>query len=102
MEGAGRPPGEPVEPLWAALGEHGWATQYMHLHRRRGRLERALAWIAQGAAARLPTMLVDMYARAAQQHGSAAAQIGAIMDCLMQSPQPGEAGADRQQVRAVA
>jgi hypothetical protein len=98
MEGAGRPPGEPVENLWAVLGEHGWSTQYMHLHNRRGFLERALLWCAQAAAARLPETLQSMYARAVGQRARAATQIAAIVASLSLTAEAGGPEADSAQV----
>jgi hypothetical protein len=87
-----------VENLWAVLGEHGWSTQYMHLHNRRGFLERALLWCAQAAAARLPETLQSMLTRAVEQKARAATQIGAIAASLSVTTEAGAAEVDQAQV----
>ena len=95
-EGAGLGHGEPTEALWSVLGEHGHTTQYMHPHRRRGRLERATLHVAEGVAARHPETLEGMAQRALQKRSDAIANIRATVDSLQLDGALEEAAMDQQ------
>jgi hypothetical protein len=98
MKGAGLAHGEPTENFWAMLGEFGWSTQYMHLHNRRGRLERAALWYAEGVAARLPTTLHDMLFRALDKRGAAIAGVRGAVEALRLDRALGEPEVTNEQV----